>query len=204
MSPSAGSWSPHASLFTVTTDDRSTGGMYNTFTHTLPELGPRDGLVNYHSGERLPHQLNRCTASSVQVVHHLRDSFLCLNSQECKTLSTDRGYTLLWANARVFGVTMYCPSPSGEGEHYMVIKMAVFAHLGGENVGVQGARGGVEVRDGGTDQRNELICVPTIIAHMMGGERLGFEGSDGQSVPGSRAMTRAARGWEGVNWPYRA
>eukprot|EP00959_Pyramimonas_sp_CCMP1952_P116422 2433553-Pyramimonas_sp.AAC.1 len=64
--------------------------------------------------------------------------------------------------------------------------MAVFAHLeGGEREGAgckrgaKGARPGscvsctVEVKDGVTDQQNESICVPTIIAHIMGGVRLG-------------------------------
>eukprot|EP00976_Prorocentrum_cordatum_P103287 1193404-Prorocentrum_minimum.AAC.1 len=37
----------------------------------------------------------------------------------------------------------------------------------------------VEVKDGVTAQQNELLCVPTIIAHMMGGVRLGFEGLHG-------------------------
>ena len=36
-----------------------------------------------------------------------------------------------------------------------------------------------DVRDAVTDQQNELKCVSTIIGHLIGGARLGFEGLHG-------------------------
>eukprot|EP00976_Prorocentrum_cordatum_P113768 1195748-Prorocentrum_minimum.AAC.6 len=87
--------------------------------------------------------------------------------------------------------------PQGRGSitfHVMLLLLSnwQFLHIlrSRENAGVQGARGGDSVTVGllslvqvrseiwrrATDQQNELKCVPTIIAHMMGSVRLGFKG----------------------------